>query len=200
MVCYQPSPSSKHRSMNSTITNNTLIQRLFVKHKCGYILTFEQVMDLRTAFAGVLRALRLVRGARYADLYDATHRRKIAELENAQTSITLEQFDALAESLGLDAIALMALCVSEREGVVPQERILDSIAKLTDFEAAGGMKLIREQFDATGSLVKRSRGRPLNTENEKAVLALKAEGASPQQAATRLELALTSVLEYWRKA
>lgn len=157
-------------------------------------------MDLKTAFAGVLRALRLVRGARYADLSDATHRRKIAELENAQTSITLEQFDALAESLGLDAIALMALCVSEREGVVPQERILDSIAKLTDFEAAGGMKLIREQFDATGSLVKRSRGRPLNTENEKAVLALKAEGASPQQAATRLELALTSVLEYWRKA
>ncbi|WP_434588904.1 XRE family transcriptional regulator [Pseudomonas sp. R4-83] len=156
-------------------------------------------MDLRTAFAGVLRALRLVRGARYADLSDATHRRKIAELENAQTSITLEQFDALAESLGLDAIALMALCVSERDGVMPQQRILDSIAKLTDFEASGGMGLIREQFNTAGSLVKRSRGRPLNIENEKAVLVLKAEGASPQQAATKLGLALSSVMEYWRK-
>lgn len=82
---------------------------------------------------------------------------------------------------------------------MPLERILDSIVKLTDFEAAGGMKLIREQFDATGSLVKRSRGRPLNTENETAVLALKAEGASPQQAVTRLGLALTSVMAYWRK-
>ncbi|MFK3948338.1 XRE family transcriptional regulator [Pseudomonas fulva] len=156
-------------------------------------------MDLRTAFAGVLRALRLVRGARYADLSDATHRRKVAELENAQTSITLEQFDALAESLGLDAISLMALCVAQREGVVARVRIGESMAKLTDFEAAGGMELIQEQFDDTGALVKRSRGRPLNADNEKAVLALKAEGLSPQQAATRLGLALTSVMEYWRK-
>lgn len=156
-------------------------------------------MDLRTAFAGVLRALRLVRGARYADLSDATHRRKVAELENAQTSITLEQFDALAESLGLDAISLMALCVAQREGVVARVRIGESMAKLADFEAAGGMELIQEQFDDTGALVKRSRGRPLNADNEKAVLALKAEGLSPQQAATRLGLALTSVMEYWRK-
>ncbi len=156
-------------------------------------------MDLRTAFGGVLRALRLVRGARYADLSDATHRRKVAELENAQTSITLEQFDALAESLGLDAISLMALCVAQREGVVARVRIGVSMAKLADFEAAGGMELIQEQFDDTGALVKRSRGRPLNTDNEKAVLALKAEGLSPQQAATRLGLALTSVMEYWRK-
>lgn len=156
-------------------------------------------MDLRTAFAGVLRALRLVRGARYADLSDATHRRKVAELENAQTSITLEQFDALAESLGLDAIALMALCVAQRDGIAAREQIQVSIGKLADFEAAGGMELIQEQFDAAGSLVKRSRGRPLNAENEKAVLGLKAEGLSPQQAATRLGLALTSVMEYWRK-
>lgn len=93
----------------------------------------------------MLLALHLIRGARYPDLSDATHRRKIAELENAKTSITLEQFDALAESPSLDAIALMALCVSLREGVVPRERILDSITKLTDCEAAGGMELIREQ-------------------------------------------------------
>ncbi|QHG65159.1 XRE family transcriptional regulator [Pseudomonas putida] len=156
-------------------------------------------MDLRTAFAGVLRALRLVRGARYADLSDATHRRKIAELENAQTSTTLEQFDALAESLGLDSIALMALCVSVREKAVTRDRVQESMCKLVDFEAAGGMELIQEQFDAVGSLVKRPRGRPLNAENEKAVLALRAEGLSPQQAATRLGLALTSVMEYWRK-
>lgn len=73
----------------------------------------------------------------------------------------------------------MAFCLSAREGVVLWERIVDSIAKLTDFESAGGIELIREQFDATGFLVKRFRGRPLYTENEKAVLALKAEGASP---------------------
>jgi len=156
-------------------------------------------MDLRTAFAGVLRALRLVRGARYADLSDATHRRKVAELENAQTSVTLEQFDALAESLGLDSIALMALCVSVREGADTQDRIQEAMGKLVGFEAAGGMELIQEQFDAGGSLVKRSRGRPLNVENEKAVLALRAEGLSPQKAATRLGLALTSVMEYWKK-
>lgn len=93
----------------------------------------------------------------------------------------------------------MELCVSEREGVLTRERILDSIAKLTDCEDAGGMEQIREQFDITGFLVKRSRGIPLNRENEKVVLALKAEGASPRQAATKLGLALSSVMEYWIK-
>lgn len=156
-------------------------------------------MDLRTAFAGVLRALRLVHGARYADLSDATHRRKVAELENARTSITLEQFDALAESLGLDAIALMALCLAQRDGIAARQMIQQSMDKLVDFETAGGIEVIQKQFDASGSLVKRSRGRPVNSENEKAVLALKTEGLSPQQAAIRLGLALTSVMEYWRK-
>ena len=54
-------------------------------------------------------------------------------------------------------------------------------------------------FDADGNLIKRGRGKPLNAVNERAVLALKAEGATQQQAAAQLGLALTSVREYWRK-
>jgi len=68
------------------------------------------------------------------------------------------------------------------------------------FEAEGGMKVLADQFDADGSLIKRGRGKPLNVDNERAVLALKAEGATQQQVATQLGLALTSVREYWRKS
>ena len=56
----------------------------------------------------------------------------------------LEQFDVLAEPLGLYAIAFMAFCPSAREGGVPRERIVVSIAKLTDFDSDGGLELIRE--------------------------------------------------------
>lgn len=157
-------------------------------------------MDLRTAFAGVLRALRLVRGARYADVSDATHRRKVSALENAQTSITVEQFDELAQSLGLDPIAMLTLCIAQRQGEQPLTVIGRALTDVAAFEAEGGMKVLSEQFDADGNLIKRGRGKPLNADNERAVLALKAEGVTQQQAAAQLGLALTSVREYWRKS
>ena len=157
-------------------------------------------MELRTAFAGVLRALRLVRRARYADVSDATHRRKVSALENAQTSITVEQFDELAQSLGLDPIAMLTLCIAHRQGEQPLTVIGRALTDVATFEAEGGMKVLDDQFDAGGNLIKRGRGKPLNADNERAVLALKAEGATQQQAAAQLGLALTSVREYWRKS
>ena len=105
-------------------------------------------MDLRTAFAGVLRALRLVRGARYADVSDATHRRKVSALENAQTSITVEQFDELAQSLGIDPIAMLTLCIAHRQGEQPLTVIGRALTDVAAFEAEGGMKVLSEQFDA----------------------------------------------------
>ncbi|WP_150788457.1 helix-turn-helix domain-containing protein [Pseudomonas fluorescens] len=156
-------------------------------------------MELRTAFAGVLRALRTVRRARYADVSDATHRRKVSALENAQTSITLEQFAELAESLGISPVAMLALCIARQEGKQPVEVIRGAAIEISNFQAGDGMEALSEQFDGDGSLIKRGRGKPLNAENERAVLDLKAGGATQQQAAAQLGLALSSVREYWKK-
>lgn len=156
-------------------------------------------MELRTAFAGVLRALRAVRHARYADVSDATHRRKVSALENAETSITLEKFAELAESLEMSPVAMLTLCIARQEGKQPLEVIRGSAIEVSNFHTAGGMEALSEQFDGDGSLIKRGRGKPLNAENERAVLDLKAIGATQQQAAAQLGLALSSVREYWKK-
>jgi DNA-binding CsgD family transcriptional regulator len=156
-------------------------------------------MELRTAFAGVLRALRVIRRAKYADVSDATHRRKVSALENAQTSITLEQFADLAESLGISPVAMLSLCIAHQEGKQPLEVMREAEVEVSDFHAGGGMEALSEQFDGNGSLIKRGRGKPLKAENERAVLDLKAVGATQQQAAAQLGLALSSVREYWKK-
>ncbi|MBD8148178.1 XRE family transcriptional regulator [Pseudomonas fluorescens] len=156
-------------------------------------------MGLRTAFAGVLRALRLVRRARYADISDATHRRKVSALENAQTSITLDQFVELAESLGISPVTMLALSIAQKDGRSPLEVLHCAIGDSSKFQDEGGMKALGEQFDAAGELVKRTRGKPLNLDNEKAVLKLQADGLTQRQVAEKLGIALSSVREYWPK-
>jgi DNA invertase Pin-like site-specific DNA recombinase len=156
-------------------------------------------MELKTEYSGVLRALRVILRARYADVSDATPRREVSALENAQTSITLEQFADLAESRGISPVAMLALCIGHRDGEDPNDVIHQADIDLLAIKTEGIVKALREQFDAERSLVKRGRGKPLNAENEKAVLALKEQGATKQEVAGELGLALSSVREYWRK-
>ncbi|MDW9404674.1 helix-turn-helix transcriptional regulator [Pseudomonas soli] len=157
-------------------------------------------MQLRIAFAGVLRAFRLVRGARYADLSEATDRTKISALENAKTSITIEQLEQIADSLGVDPIAMLAMSIAQKQGEPALTVVGRALTHVAAFEAEGGMKALAEQFDDGGNLIKRKRGKPLNADNEAAVLALKAAGMKQQQVAEQLGLALTSVRDYWKKA
>jgi DNA-binding CsgD family transcriptional regulator len=96
-------------------------------------------------------------------------------------------------------MAMLALCIARQEGNQPLEVIHGAAIEISNFQAGEGMEVLSEQFDEDGSLIKRGRGKPLNAENERAVLDLKAGGATQQQAAAQLGVALSSVREYWKK-
>ncbi|MBA1244941.1 helix-turn-helix transcriptional regulator [Pseudomonas japonica] len=157
-------------------------------------------MDLRDAFAGALRAFRLVRRARYADLSEATDRTKISALENAKTSITIERLEQVADSLDVDPIAMLAISIAQKRGEPAEAVIARALTHINAFEAEGGMKTLAEQFDDNGNLIRRTRGKPLNADNEAAVLSLKATGMKQYQVAAQLGLALTTVRDYWKKS
>lgn len=155
-------------------------------------------MHLKTALAGALRALRLIRRFRYEKLSDASTRSKISALERGETSITLEKFESLAEALEIDPLALMALCMSARLGTPYPSLIEEAQEQLRAFEAEGGIGLLAEQF-VDGALIQRTRGKPQKTEHVEAVRKLKAEGMTQAQIAQELGFSPSVVNRHWKR-
>lgn len=155
-------------------------------------------MHLKIALAGTLRALRLNKRIRYEKLSDASAKSKISALERGETSITLEKFDSLAEALGMDPLALLALCMSARLGTPYPDLMKKAQEQLRAFEANGGMELLAEQF-ADGALIQRTRGKPQNPESLDAVRRLKATGMTQAQIAQELGLSPSLVNRHWKR-
>jgi transcriptional regulator with XRE-family HTH domain len=155
-------------------------------------------MQLKTALAGVLRALRLHRRLRYENLSDASAKSKISALERGETSITLEKFESLAESLQIDPVALMVLCMSARHGV-PGSSLLDSAKKhIREFEAEGGLEVLAEQFVGK-ELVQRGRGKPTDPDKLEAVHELRDKGMTQAEIARELGFSATVVNRMWKR-
>ncbi len=155
-------------------------------------------MQLRIALAGALRALRLKRRLRYEQLSDASVKSKISALERGEAGITLEKFESLAEALDIDPLALFALCMSARRDT-PYPVLLESAHEnLRAFEADGGMEVLAEQF-VDGGLVKRSRGKPTNSDELDAVRKLKTSGMTQAQISKELALSPSTVSDYWKR-
>lgn len=155
-------------------------------------------MQLKTALAGVLRALRLHRRLRYESLSDASGRSKISALERGETSITLEKFESLAEGLQIDPVALMALCMSARHNI-PYSSLIDSASSnLHQLEAEGGLELLVEQF-AGNDLVQRGRGKPTDPDKLEAVRDKRAQGMSQAEIARALGFSPTVVNRLWKR-
>lgn len=155
-------------------------------------------MHLKIALAGALRALRLNRRIRYENLSDASGRSKISALERAETSITLEKFEDLAEALEIDPLALLALCMSARLGKPYPDLMKKAQEQLRAFEADGGIEILAEQF-ADGALIQRTRGKPQNPENLDAVRRLQATGMTQAQIARELGLSSSLVNRHWKR-
>ncbi|WP_062382960.1 transcriptional regulator [Pseudomonas abietaniphila] len=155
-------------------------------------------MQLKTALAGVLRALRLHRRLRYESLSDASGRSKISALERGETSITLEKFESLAEALQIDPVALMALCMSARHDI-PYSSLIDSARRnLHQLEAEGGLELLAEQF-VSNDLVQRGRGKPTDPDKLEAVRDKRAQGMSQAEIARALGFSPTVVNRLWKR-
>lgn len=69
---------------------------------------------------------------------------------------------------------------------------------LRAFEAEGGIEVLAEQF-VDGGLVKRSRGKPTNSDELDAVRKLKTSGMTQAQISKELALSPSTVSDYWKR-
>jgi transcriptional regulator with XRE-family HTH domain len=154
-------------------------------------------MSLRNEVAAAIRVIRRLRGLGYEELAEASAQANISLLEQGKTNITLDKLTKLAAALDFDPITLVAICIALQKSVTPREVLDDAIRELALFDAAGGLVMIREQFEGA-NLSKRSRGKPANTQNAAAVLKLKAQGMSQAEITRELGLAKSTVQRYWQ--
>ena len=153
-------------------------------------------MSLKKEIAGVVRAIRTARGLDYGDLAKVSVKANIAKLEQGGSNITLNKLSELSDALSFDTVALLALCVAVQHDESFDVTINRAKSQLDQFRAEGGEQLLQSQFVGK-KLVKRSKGKPGNSQAAEAVKALKGDGLSQAEAAKKLGLAKSTVHRYW---
>jgi transcriptional regulator with XRE-family HTH domain len=131
-------------------------------------------------------------------LAEVSVQKAMSQLEQARVKISVEKLLKLAEALEFDFIALLALCVSLKLDEDPEQSLERAAKAIQSFRVEGGMQLIALHYQ-TGALAKRTRGKPMNIENLKKALEMKAEGLSQAETARRLGLTSATISRYWRK-
>lgn len=72
-------------------------------------------MELKAAFATVLRFVRRQRGLTQEDFSDVSSRTNISLLERGRTVPTLEKLEDICTVLGIHPVTMMALCYAEKD-------------------------------------------------------------------------------------
>lgn len=155
-------------------------------------------MSLKTEIAATLRAIREQKQVSYENLAGGSMRTTIGYLERAETGVTLDKLADIAHALDFNLVTLIALSVASQQNQDAQTVLQEATRELQTFLAAGGAELIQGQVE-NGKLVQRPAGKPQNSRNREAVLALKAEGMTPAEATKMLGLSRTTVSRYWRQ-
>ncbi|MGY2095713.1 helix-turn-helix domain-containing protein [Pseudomonas simiae] len=153
-------------------------------------------MSLKIEVAAVLRVIRQLQGAGYAQLTDQAARRTIGELERANTGVTLDKLASVAQALEFDLPTFVVLCISLQRGIAPEAVIDSTVAHLGTFRMAGGLDLMQSEV-ADGAIVKRPRGKPRNTQAISEVHRLKAEGKNQSETARELKIPRSTVQKHW---
>lgn len=152
----------------------------------------------REALAGALRAIRSLRGLHYGDLARSTSKNQLGYLETGKRTVTLEKLADLADALGIELTALVALTVSIQRAESYELTLSRASSALLDFQIAGGHQLIAEQY-LDGELQGRPTGKPKMSKNLEAVQAVKAAGLTQAEAVKQLGLAKSTVNRYWKE-
>jgi transcriptional regulator with XRE-family HTH domain len=167
-------------------------------HLCGngqsrHIVLFEETLDmpLRQAFANALKFARVRQGLSQLQICGSMDASYVSRLEAAQSSVTVEASDELAQGLKLHPISLLSLVYAAEQNLTPSEvleRVSDELSSLELFNAHVAAEKIVHPRTAKGSKTTRD------------VLRLKRKGMNQSEVARELEISTSTVGRHWNRS
>lgn len=149
-------------------------------------------MRLRTAFAVALKFLRMQRQLSQLDLAKHRDQSYVSRLEAASSGVTLEAGKELADALGIDPMALLAVTYAAERGQSPRAIVATLQAEL---EAAG---LMDTTFPADPDAVPHPVVAQSLALNER-IQALKEQGLTQVETARQLGISRETVRRHLHK-
>jgi len=164
---------------------------------CGSILPFEK-LNVKEELAITLRTIRQLKGLSYEALAGTISQSNLSLLEQGKIQATLPTLVKVADTLGINFLTLMALCLAIRDKESPECVLQKAQKELLCFIESGGLKIMEDQIQ-DGALKKRGRGTRANAQSVSAVIDLKKQGKTQAEAARELGLPTSTVQRYWQK-
>ena len=166
-------------------------------HDCGSILPFE-ILNVKEELAITLRTIRKLKGLGYEALAGTISQSNLSLLEQGKIQATLPTLVKVAETLGINLLTLMALCLAIRDKESPESELKKAQKELLCFIESGGLNIMEDQMQ-DGALKKRGRGTRANAQSVSAVRRLRKPGETQADAARDLGLPTSTVQRYWQK-
>ena len=166
-------------------------------HDCGSILPFE-ILNVKEELAITLRTIRKLKGLGYEALAGTISQSNLSLLEQGKIQATLPTLVKVAETLGINLLTLMALCLAIRDKESPESELKKAQKELLCFIESGGLNIMEDQMQ-DGALKKRGRGTRANAQSVSAVINLRKQGKTHAEAARELGLPTSTVQRYWQK-
>lgn len=166
-------------------------------HDCGSILPFE-ILNVKEELAITLRTIRKLIGLGYEALAGTISPSNLSLLEQGKIQATLPTLVKVAETLGINLLTLMALCLAIRDKESPESELKKAQKELLCFIESGGLNIMEDQMQ-DGALKKRGRGTRANAQSVSAVISLRKQGKTQAEAARELGLPTSTVQRYWQK-
>lgn len=152
-------------------------------------------MALRDGLGVALRAIRSTHALAQTDLVGAAGRSYVQLLEHGRSDVTLGKLESIGKVLGIDPLTLLVLSASvDRDE--PLSSVMQRIEKeLAAFGQAGGLENLADQINLGPAQV-----RVEQRESRRAsVQECKAAGMTQRQAAEKLQLAKSTVADFWNQ-
>lgn len=149
-------------------------------------------MSLRQAFADALKFARGLRGLSQSQISGALDASYVSRLEAAQSSVTIEANDELAQGLNLEPLSLLSLAYAAEQNMTPGQMLqrvsneLNGLG-LLNARVIGDPEQVNHAFTAKG------------LETTRAVQELKKEGHNQAEVARRLGLSTSTVGRHWNR-
>ncbi|EOD9097789.1 helix-turn-helix domain-containing protein [Pseudomonas aeruginosa] len=157
------------------------------------------VASMQNEIAAVVRALRDLQGSAQEELAEISSQANLSRLEQGKTQASLAKLSKIALTMDFDLVALVALCQALQDGSSPLDVMAKASSNLDSFIAKGGLQALEKHWEVGEGLIKRTRGKPSNSDRVRAVLELKASGMTKAEVSRALGLPEATVRRYWLK-